>query len=433
MASVEYILSTDLNDGNNLKLHGAGVANCGNYPAIYIDFKIIFTRDTGSSTVHWDIQNLQLYRPDTGRYDYEFYAAIAVNPIDPQHPVDSSSSDPNNELWYILEKGETSGYGWQSHVTQRSPDGDITVTSDKLSFYIYVKERCTCVNEINNRYCYDDSDHNDFYIIKAFENVSIPTYETSYTVTYNTNGGVGNIPPQIKSSLSDLTLSTTTPVYPLTLKYYNNGIGTASNTETLYRAFLGWRCSADNQLYPSGGTYTLNADCTMTAEWGSATFTSLPIPNKYYTVTYNYNGGTGSPASTSCARGEIGYATSSGSTTKVYDQNTTYSTGITTDLNLYPIYGNATLNTVPTPTREGCNFLGWYTDSTFEHAVTLPLTVASDMTIYAKWLSLPLHIMKPDGTWGDIGPYVWRFNGTSWEKVAHIYKFDGTAWRDIST
>ena len=42
----------------------------------------------------------------------------------------------------------------------------------------------------------------------------------------------------------------------------------------------------------------------------------------------------------------------------------------------------------PTPTRDGYLFDGWFLDSTFIAPATFPLSVNSDITLYAKWLKL---------------------------------------------
>lgn len=47
-------------------------------------------------------------------------------------------------------------------------------------------------------------------------------------------------------------------------------------------------------------------------------------------------------------------------------------------------YGS-TIDTLPTPTKVGYNFLGWYADSVLTTAVTVPYTFNQDATIYAKW------------------------------------------------
>ena len=413
----------------NCTLHGGGVAATSNYPYIWVGFDIFFERDTTDKTkVNWYTDGIpdNISLPSSGKFGYKFFAYIAVNPADPYNPT-------WDELWTIIEKDNTTAeYWWSTSVTWRADrSASFTCTDNKATVYLYVKERDSCQN--SGVYCYNDG--HSYYMIDYFT-VDLPEYETFYTVSYNANGGSGAPDSQTKSSLSDLTLSNVIPTYPLSLKYYNNADGSLSNSYTIYRQFLGWNTQPDGHGtdYAAGGTYSPNASCTLYAKWGSAAFTTLTIPDVYYTVTYNYMGGTGSPASTTVRRSEDGYAkTPNGA--QAFVENHYYNTDITTDLNLYPRRGNGTLTSIPTPTKTGAQFLGWYTNSSYTgNKVTVPYTITGNITLYAKWLSLPIHQFQTNGKWDSSGPYVWRFNGTSWERVAHVYKFDETSqtWKDLS-
>ena len=92
---------------------------------------------------------------------------------------------------------------------------------------------------------------------------------TTYTISYNVNGGSGTISSQTKVYDKSLTLTTTKP------------------TRTGYN-FVKWNTKSDGSgtNYASGGTYTANAGATLYAQWSPVT----------YTVSYNANGGTGAPA-----------------------------------------------------------------------------------------------------------------------------------------
>lgn len=92
---------------------------------------------------------------------------------------------------------------------------------------------------------------------------------TTYTISYNVNGGSGTISSQTKVYGKSLTLTTTKP------------------TRTGYN-FAKWNTSSNGSgtNYASGGTYTANAKATLYAQWSPVT----------YTVSYNANGGTGAPA-----------------------------------------------------------------------------------------------------------------------------------------
>lgn len=439
MAEVyDYLLSRDLNDGSELQLHGSGTANCGSYPIITIDFHIKFTRDdeNDKSKVRWDIENLSvdLHPNQGGRYEYYFFSGIAVNPIDPSDPIDSSGSD--NEFYYIIEKDDATPYDyqWRNKVKTYSPGGYTTCTSDELYFYMYVQCRNDCTNTVGGSYCYNISGKT-FYPIKGFK-VKIEEYATYYDVTFNENGGIANtLPspnPQQKSSLGPLTLSTTQPSHNSASVVYHN---TTTTTKSVGIDFTKWNTQADGSgtNYEAGGQYDVDADCTLYAQWASKSFVPINIPNLNYTVSYISNGGTSVPTAT-LLRQELGYATSAGGS-PTYQPGTSYtlpSVSIST-LDLYPIYGNATLSSLPVPTKQGANFAGWYDNAQLEgNPVTAPYTVTGNTTLYAKWANLPIHVFGSDGKWHDIGPYVWRFNGTTWEKIAHVYRFNGTTWEDLS-
>lgn len=147
--------------------------------------------------------------------------------------------------------------------------------------------------------------------------VSVNVDRNSYTLTYNGNGG-------------------TTPTAKTAL--YGAAWGTLSTPTRTGYTFAGWFTAA------SGGTQvTATTACagnqTVYAHW---TINS-------YTLTYNANGGSVTPASAK--------------------------------LNYGAAYG-----TLPTPTRTGYTFGGWYTAASGGTAVSSTTTIgAGNVTIYAHW------------------------------------------------
>jgi uncharacterized repeat protein (TIGR02543 family) len=147
--------------------------------------------------------------------------------------------------------------------------------------------------------------------------------ETTYTVSYNANGGTGAPGKQTKWAGVTLTLSDTKP------------------TRTGY-TFLNWLSSAQNKTYAPGAFYGYDASTTMTAQWEVIT----------YTVKYNANGGSGAPANQTKTYGTAlklsstiptrenynfkGWGTSASSTTIAYAAGASYTknAGIT----LYAIW-----------------------------------------------------------------------------------------------
>lgn len=159
--------------------------------------------------------------------------------------------------------------------------------------------------------------------LSASGSVSIPA-KTSYTVSYNANGGSGAPSSQTKWYGTALTLSTTKP------------------TRTGY-AFQGWATSASGAVaYAAGASYTANAAVTLYAVWKANT----------YTVSYNANGGSGAPSS----------------------QTKTY--GVT-----------LTLSSTK-PTRTNYAFKGWGTTAaatTVSYAAGASYTANAAITLYAIW------------------------------------------------
>lgn len=153
---------------------------------------------------------------------------------------------------------------------------------------------------------------------------------TSYTVSYNANGGSGAPSAQTKWYNTTLALSSTKP------------------TRTGH-AFKGWATSPSGSVaYAAGANYTANATVTLYAVWQADT----------YTVAYNANGGSGAPSNQTKTYGVnltlsstkptrtnydfLGWGTSASSTTVSYNAGGTYSenAGIT----LYAIWQLAYTN-----------------------------------------------------------------------------------------
>lgn len=152
--------------------------------------------------------------------------------------------------------------------------------------------------------------------------------KTTYTISYNANGGSGAPASQTKWHGETLKLQTGTP------------------TRTGW-TFKGWATSstATTAAYAAGANYTGNATATLYAVWQRNT----------YTVSYNANGGTGAP----------------GNQTKQYGIDLTLS------------------NTVPT--FSGWTFKGWATSTANASAGTVNYAKGGTyqgntaITLYAVW------------------------------------------------
>ena len=149
--------------------------------------------------------------------------------------------------------------------------------------------------------------------------------KTSYTVSFNANGGTGAPSSQTKWYGTNLTLSSTKP------------------TKTGY-SFTKWNTKSDGSgtSYYPGGTYSSNSGATLYAIWK---------PNTY-TVSYNLNGGTGSISNQ----------------TKIHNQTLTL--------------------TSTKPSRTNYEFVGWNTQSNGGGTTYLPgssYTSNSEIVLYAIW------------------------------------------------
>lgn len=174
---------------------------------------------------------------------------------------------------------------------------------------------------------YND-DNGDSATTSISFDVTVPAW-TSYTVSYNANGGSGAPSSQTKWKDTPLAISTTKP------------------TKSGY-TFVGWGTSATDTSakYVGGENYTANASTTLYAIW-----------KKTITLTYNANGGGGAPSSQSAT---------------IYNATTNY---------------KFTLSNTK-PTRSGYLFLGWSTSSTatsssYQSGGTI--TLSSSDTLYAVW------------------------------------------------
>jgi uncharacterized repeat protein (TIGR02543 family) len=195
-------------------------------------------------------------------------------------------------------------------------------------------------------------------------NVSVSA-KTSYTISYNANGGSGAPSKQTKWFGTDINLSNTKP------------------TRTGY-SFQGWSTSNDSSVeYASGAKYTANASVTLYAVWKANT----------YQVKYDANGGYGAPSS----------------------QTKTYGVTLTLSSNI--------------PTRPNYTFLGWDTSSSatkVEYEAGANYTNNSAITLYAVWKIAYNGYINVDGTMKR--GLFWIKNNGAWKKGIPWIKKDGV-WK----
>jgi len=195
---------------------------------------------------------------------------------------------------------------------------------------------------------------------------AVATYSVkTYAVTYNANGGTGAPSTQYKTHGTALTLSSTKP--------------TKAST--------------------SPGNYTV----TLNANGGTCSSTSLTAKR---TTAYTFST----------------WNTSSSGTGTSYASGASYTTNAA--LSLYAIYSSSTTTasvTLPTPTRDGYDFMGWATSASATSGTTGSYKPSGNVTLYAIWGAKGLVYI------GNEAYQIYIGNGSSWDLYAP-YVGNGTDW-----
>lgn len=214
---------------------------------------------------------------------------------------------------------------------------------------------------------------------------------TTYAVRYDANGGTGAPSNQTKKYDENLTLSSTIPT--------RNGY-----------TFAGWSTSnsSSNVEYTSGAIYTKNSAITLYAVW---------VPNKYE-IKYDLNGGYGVIDNQTKEYGKdlslsnvtpeksyylylvssdkedentvktlnckfLGWSTSKTATSPSYNSGEKFTNNENTTL--YAVWSNPTVGDLPTVSKSGYTFAGWYSSESGGTKIIGSTVVNSDMTYYARW------------------------------------------------
>ena len=213
----------------------------------------------------------------------------------------------------------------------------------------------------------------DVTLIAVWEEIK----PTTYTVTFNTDGG-SPVESQTAEAGKSITLPTTS----------RDGFN-----------FLHWK--DDNGTYAAGSAFVVNADVTLTAVWEE-------IKPTTYTVTFNTDGGSAVEPQTAEAGASITLPTTSRDGFNFLhwkDDNGTYAAGsaftVNADVTLTAVWavktytvnfvdgqgntlhtetvehGKAAKGYTGTPSREGYTFKGWDKE--------LPAAITADITLTAQW------------------------------------------------
>lgn len=257
----------------------------------------------------------------------------------------------------------------------------------------------------------------------------------TYTVSYNANSGSGAPASQTKTYGEDLVLSDTLPTYSgntfvewntaadgtgtsyapggtytanaavtlyatwtptvYTVTYDANGHGTAPSAQTKSPggsvtvaaaisatgcSFVAWNTKADasGTAYAPGGTYSADADVTLYAIWLVGV----------YTVTFNADGGTVTPA------------------TKL-------------------VFYGSTYGTLPTPTKTGKTFYGWFLNDLLITSASI-VDLTGDVTLKAAWDPKSIGRVKGSDNQLHTGAfYVKGSDGNMHMAIAYVKGSDG--------
>lgn len=113
------------------------------------------------------------------------------------------------------------------------------------------------------------------------------------------------------------------------------------------------------------------------------TLTSAKPTGKSFTVSYNANGGKVSASGKTVSQAFTGWNTAVDGSGTTYNAGATYSANAS--VTLYAQYANPSIGSLPTPTRSGYVFDGWYTAANGGTKVTDSTKITANTTVYAHW------------------------------------------------
>ncbi len=138
----------------------------------------------------------------------------------------------------------------------------------------------------------------------------------------------------------------------------------------------------------NGGTGSIENQTKIHGE--NLTLSSVKPTGKSFTVNYNANGGSVSASGKTVSQTFTNWNTAKNGSGKTYLPGATYSDNA--NLTLYAQYSNPSVGTLPTPTRSGYTFDGWYTAKDGGTKVSESLKVTANITLYAHWTKIEQHI-----------------------------------------
>ena len=411
-------------------------------------------------------------KPTRTGYKFLGWSLYKTSTTATYEPGDKYNNDATVTLYAIWQKAVTyrvtynATWGTGAPMVQNKVQGETLILSTvepTREGYVFKGwstgiSSTVVVYEPGDRYTNDMS----ITLYAVWEQETATPGQTTYTITYNANGGSGAPTSQTKIHDEDLVLRTNKP------------------TKSGY-TFLGWNTDKTSlyATYQPGSTYKFNQSATLYAVWQA-------VGNvQTYTITYHANGGSGAPSSQTKQQGKsiyisntkptksgytfLGWSTNSNATTAMYSLGTLYSND--ENLNLYAVWQQQTTtqtytikynanngNGAPSsqtgtygqviyisntiPTRSGYTFLGWSSSSyatSPSYTAGSAITVTGNVTLYAVWqqqASTQTYTITYDFNGGHSGPsnQTKKYNQTTYISSTvpkkSGYVFDG--WKQIS-
>ncbi len=368
----------------------------------------IFDYDTGEAIIQTDVSSSTYSNSFQRAGHYHAY----MTAFNSKGGVDSNWVD-----FYIYVGGPSSA-SISPNKTELSLGESITFTNKHNAYYawtymtIYNEDTKTIVDEGWKPLTYTfNPPKNAVYkaLMSAYTPAStahaesIYFYVGKYTVSYNANNGSGVPASQTKIHGKTLTLSSSKPTRTgYTFKNWNtNSSGggtpyssgdsyTANSALTLYAQWTAnkYTVTLNNQSATTAGTTSVSAT------YGSA-MPSITVPKKTgYTFGGYYTGTNGSGTQ---------YYTASGTSARTWDKTSATTLYAKWAANTYKVTFNAnggttptasknvtydsTYGTLPSPTKEGHTFKGWYTATSGGTQITssTKVSITSAQTLYAQW------------------------------------------------
>ena len=219
----------------------------------------------------------------------------------------------------------------------------------------------------------------------------------SYTATFNGNGGTSSPSTITKTYGSELgTLPTCSRTGYTFLGWYTASSGGTKISSTTkitgtVTYYAQWSINSYTLTYNVNGGNAVSP-ASKSVQYGSA-YGTLPTPTRASTAQYSYTfagwytaatGGTQVTANTTMGAGNTTIYAHWTATTRSYTATFNGNGGTSSPSTITKTYGSE-LGTLPTCSRTGYTFLGWYTASSGGTKISSTTKITGTVTYYAQW------------------------------------------------